>query len=48
VIVEGRYQRSGVFESTNLMVKHSNEYRAPRHGRRPPYVAGGAGAEARP
>lgn len=29
VIVEGRLNRSNVFESTNLMVKHSNEYRPP-------------------
>ena len=29
VIVEGRLTRAGVFESTNLMVKHSNEYRPP-------------------
>jgi cytochrome c-type biogenesis protein CcmE len=35
VVVEGRYQPSGVFESTNLMVKHSNEYRKPEHGGRP-------------
>jgi cytochrome c-type biogenesis protein CcmE len=35
VVVEGRYHRSGVFESTNLMVKHSNEYRKPEHGARP-------------
>jgi cytochrome c-type biogenesis protein CcmE len=35
VVVEGRYTRAGVFESTNLMVKHSNEYRAPEHGERP-------------
>lgn len=35
VVVEGRYTRGGVFESTNLMVKHSNEYRAPEHGERP-------------
>lgn len=35
VVVEGRYHRSGVFESTNLMVKHSNEYRKPDHGGRP-------------
>src|SRR5687768_13196911 len=28
VVVEGRYHRSGVFESTNLMIKHSNEYRS--------------------
>jgi cytochrome c-type biogenesis protein CcmE len=31
VVVEGRYRREGVFEATNLMVKHSNEYEAP-HG----------------
>jgi cytochrome c-type biogenesis protein CcmE len=35
VVVEGRYRRDGVFESTNLMVKHSNEYRKPEHGDRP-------------
>lgn len=35
VVVEGRYHRTGVFESTNLMVKHSNEYRKPEHGGRP-------------
>jgi cytochrome c-type biogenesis protein CcmE len=35
VVVEGRYARSGMFESTNLMVKHSNEYRAPKAGERP-------------
>lgn len=35
VVVEGRYNRNGVFESTNLMVKHSNEYRKPEHGGRP-------------
>lgn len=29
VIVEGKLTPTGVFESTNLMVKHSNEYRAP-------------------
>lgn len=32
VVVEGTYRRSGVFESENLMVKHSNEYRAPAKG----------------
>jgi cytochrome c-type biogenesis protein CcmE len=32
VIVEGRYGGGGVFEATNLMVKHSNEYRAPEPG----------------
>jgi cytochrome c-type biogenesis protein CcmE len=35
VVVEGRYRRSGVFESSSLMVKHSNEYRAPKEGERP-------------
>ena len=35
VVVEGRYRRSGIFESTNLMVKHSNEYRAPPAGEQP-------------
>ena len=35
VVVEGRYHRDGVFQSTNLMVKHSNEYRKPEHGGRP-------------
>lgn len=35
VVVEGRYSRAGTFESTNLMVKHSNEYRAPPPGHEP-------------
>ena len=35
IVVEGRYRRDGVFESSNLMVKHSNEYRAPKPGERP-------------
>jgi len=35
VVVEGKYQASGTFEATNLMVKHSNEYEAP-HGDTPP------------
>ena len=29
VVVEGSLNRQGVFESHNLMVKHSNEYKAP-------------------
>lgn len=29
VVVEGQYRRDGVFASTNLMVKHSNEYKPP-------------------
>ncbi|MGA9525297.1 MAG: cytochrome c maturation protein CcmE [Myxococcaceae bacterium] len=32
VVVEGTYDRSGVFSSTRLMVNHSNEYRAPKDG----------------
>ncbi len=32
VIVEGRADASGVFQASNLMVKHSNEYRAPKPG----------------
>jgi cytochrome c-type biogenesis protein CcmE len=35
VVVEGRYRRGGEFESHNLMVKHSNEYRAPKPGEAP-------------
>ncbi len=32
VIVEGRVGARGVFEASSLMVKHSNEYRAPKPG----------------
>jgi len=35
VVVEGRYLETGVFESSTLMVKHSNEYRAPEAGHDP-------------
>ncbi len=35
VVVEGRMTPAGVFESTGLMVKHSNEYRPPTHGENP-------------
>lgn len=35
VVLEGRYQRSGVFHSNTLMVKHSNEYKPPEHGTKP-------------
>ena len=35
VVVEGRYHRAGTFESTSVMVKHSNEYRAPKPGEKP-------------
>lgn len=32
VVVEGRVGQAGVFQATNLMVKHSNAYRAPKPG----------------
>lgn len=32
VIVEGRVGNAGIFQATGLMVKHSNEYRAPKPG----------------
>jgi cytochrome c-type biogenesis protein CcmE len=32
VVVEGRVGTAGVFDATGLMVKHSNEYRAPKPG----------------
>jgi len=35
VVVEGRFTRAGIFESTNVMVKHSNEYRPPAEGQHP-------------
>ena len=35
VVLEGRYARNGVFDCTNLMVKHSNEYRPPKAGESP-------------
>lgn len=35
VVVEGSFERGGVFRSTNLMVQHSNEYKAPPEGHRP-------------
>jgi cytochrome c-type biogenesis protein CcmE len=31
VVLEGRYQPEGFFETDRLMVKHDNEYRAPDH-----------------
>lgn len=36
VVVEGSLRRDGIFESTNLMVKHSNEYQAPHGDSVPP------------
>lgn len=38
VIVEGRLRDDGAFHATNLMVKHSNEYRAPAEGERPEQI----------
>lgn len=35
VVVEGRYGANGTFNCTNLMVKHSNEYRPPKAGDSP-------------
>ena len=35
VVIEGTFDRSGVFRSTNLMVQHSNEYKAPPEGHAP-------------
>jgi cytochrome c-type biogenesis protein CcmE len=36
VIVEGRYHPTGVFQAATVMVKHSNEYRAP-HPEKPSF-----------
>ena len=35
VVVSGRLRHPGVFESTELMVKHSNEYHPPKDGQKP-------------
>ncbi|HJU72917.1 MAG TPA: cytochrome c maturation protein CcmE [Gemmatimonadaceae bacterium] len=35
VVVEGRYGRDGVFTADQLMVKHNEEYRAPKAGEKP-------------
>jgi cytochrome c-type biogenesis protein CcmE len=35
VVVEGKYSKNAVFESKSLMVKHSNEYKAPEAGSHP-------------
>ncbi|HEY2849682.1 MAG TPA: cytochrome c maturation protein CcmE [Gemmatimonadaceae bacterium] len=35
VVVEGRFGRDNVFNSTGLMIKHSNEYRPPKPGEKP-------------
>ncbi len=35
VVVEGKYSANGTFEATNLLVKHSNEYKPPKAGQDP-------------
>ena len=35
-VVEGVWTPDGIFRCHNLMVKHSNEYRAPMPGTKPP------------
>lgn len=35
VVVEGKLTRAGIFDASNLMVKHSNEYRPPAPGHVP-------------
>lgn len=35
VVVEGVYTAEGLFRSNKLMIKHSNEYRAPPPGKHP-------------
>ena len=35
VIVEGKLDRDGIFQATNVLVKHSNEYRPPEDGTHP-------------
>lgn len=35
VIVEGKLDDNGVFQATNVLVKHSNEYRPPEDGTHP-------------
>jgi cytochrome c-type biogenesis protein CcmE len=34
-VVEGRMDGEGVFRTSNVLIKHSNEYRAPTEGERP-------------
>ena len=38
VVVEGRLEDDGIFRSERVMVKHSNEYRAPDDGENPSEV----------
>ena len=35
VVVEGRFGPDSLFHASSLMIKHSNEYRAPMEGQRP-------------
>ena len=35
VVVEGRFGPDSLFRASSLMIKHSNEYRAPVEGQRP-------------
>jgi cytochrome c-type biogenesis protein CcmE len=35
VVVEGFYAQDGIFKTQKVMVKHSNEYRAPAPGKHP-------------
>jgi cytochrome c-type biogenesis protein CcmE len=35
VVVEGRFDKSGTFRTSRLMVNHSNEYRPPKEGEKP-------------
>lgn len=35
VVVEGKLGRDNVFQATNLMVKHSNQYHPPKPGEKP-------------
>ena len=35
VVVEGRLGSDGVFQSDNVMVKHSNEYKPPHEDKTP-------------
>lgn len=35
VVLDGSLTRASVFEATNLLIKHSNEYRAPEDGQHP-------------
>ena len=34
-VVEGKLDSAGVFQGTRILVKHSNEYRAPEEGKHP-------------